>query len=655
MRPFLVLLLVLAALAALLFAVLSFLKEAPPPQVDPVPTITQNPEPTGSDSTPPLEGVPRDPDDRSITPIDSEESRTSATSNGQSYQYENSLTGIVTNPEGRTLAGCEVAISTYVELIFVGDPIDTSQDRATRTDAQGRFTFTNVEPRDKYKLTVKHKDYKFTELESIPVGEKGAFEEPPIMLTNGATLQGYVKDRAGNNVDAATLVLDGLVYQGASYAPPDRMVANTDIRGWYTFANVPPGQRTLSVTASGYGMATLNSLVFTKDEVVPRDFTLDIGEMIRGRVVCQGQGIPGATVQAFSLANTSAISRGQTTTDATGEFTLENLAPGEYNLLAGARGYRSEGNVTRQRTGSDNVIIEVSKEADVCGRVIENASGAPVTSFTCRLRTHNGPGIATSLTEFSGSFNDPRGEFCLGGIPAGSYVIEASAPGFAPTFSAPVIVNRGQAPSGNVVRLTKGGSISGRIVDASGKPVARARITTHDKDWSDDSFSQMLGSAFPSNVTQVDVRCGEDGRFSLRGMTPEIYQMNIRAPGFTRWVRTDILVAEGEDSNLGDIRLATGGTIRGTLFDAAGRPLVGGSIQVVCDDGREGVGYSTKSGSDGKFLIMNVSPGQYQISASRMTGPEGTPFDRFLDAKNSRKSLTVSDGSTSVVDLALSP
>jgi hypothetical protein len=168
------------------------------------------------------------------------------------------------------------------------------------------------------------------------------------------------------------------------------------------------------------------------------------------------------------------------------------------------------------KTGSDNVIIEVSKEADVCGKVLDATSGQPITSFTCRLRIHNGPGMATSVTEFSGSFNDPGGEFCLTGIPAGAYVIEASAPGFAPSFSTPVNVNRGQAPSGNVIRLTKGGSIVGRVVDAAGKPVPRARITTHDKDWSDDAFSQMLGSSFPSNVTAVDVRCGEDGRFTLR-------------------------------------------------------------------------------------------------------------------------------------------
>jgi hypothetical protein len=43
------------------------------------------------------------------------------------------------------------------------------------------------------------------------------------------------------------------------------------------------------------------------------------------------------------------------------------------------------------------------------------------------------------------------------------------------------------------------------------------------------------------------------------------------------------------------------------------------------------------------------------ISAFRTTGAEGTPLDRFLDTKNSQKSVTVTDGSTSVVEMTLSP
>jgi hypothetical protein len=343
-------------------------------------------------------------------------------------------------------------------------------------------------------------------------------------------------------------------------------------------------------------------------------------------------------------------------TDTDGMFTIESLTPGEYNLLVGARGYRAGTPMNRVKTGTDNAILEVFKEADVCGTVVDGSSGAPVTSFTCRMRTHNGPGVATSVTEFVQTFNDPRGQFCLNGIPTGAYVIEASAPGYAPTFSPPINVTRGQAPAGNVVRLSRGGTITGRVVDAAGRAVGRARLTTHDREWSDDAFSQMLGDSFPSNVTQVDVRCGEDGRFKIQGLTPEIYQLNIRAPGYTRWIKSDIVVSDGEATNLGDVVVSSGGTVRGTVFDAAGRPLVGGSIYLVPDDGRVSIpGYSTKSGTDGKFLIGNVQAGHYLISATRGEVPDGSPFDRFQDVKNSQRPLSVTEGSTSVVELTIGP
>jgi hypothetical protein len=243
----------------------------------------------------------------------------------------------------------------------------------------------------------------------------------------------------------------------------------------------------------------------------------------------------------------------------------------------------------------------------------------------------------------------------MAGVQAGSYVVEVLAPGFAPSFSAPVSVVQGQVPPPSNIRLTRGGTISGRIVDAAGKPVARARITTHDKDWMDDEFNKLLGDSYPSDVTEVDVRSGGDGRFLLKGMRPETYQVMIRAPGYTRWVRNDIFVTEGQTTDLGDIKLAAGGQVRGTLLDAAGAPLVGGMVHLVADDGREGIGYSTKSGADGKFLFMNVSPGQYVISGARTIGPEDTPFDRFQDTRNSQKSISVVDGSTNTVELNLAP
>lgn len=652
MRPFLVLILVLSALAALVFVVLSFLKE-PSASPNQSPATAGIAEPSGGRKTPQLEKASEPGTEGRTTSEMAPENRAAVSSGPSAWMYDNELTGSIVNSQGQPLPDAQVALSTAYEIIFAGDQIDTSQDRAVRTDGSGRFSFKGIEPRSRYKLTIKHKDYTLKETTSVPVGESGVSEEPPITLVQGAMLQGHVQDEAGNNVDGATLVLDGLAYEGSGMEPPDRMKATTDGAGAYTFANVPRGQRTLTVTASGYGSLTLNGLNFTGEEHVLRDVKLKIGEMIRGRVVCAGQGLPGAIVQAVGFGNTQQQGRGATTADANGQFQFENLGGGDYNLFASAKGYRFEG-VNRVKTGTDNVVIEAFKEADVCGRVVDAATGNAVAAFSCRMRQSNGPGMPTSATDFTQSFNSASGEFCMNGIPTGEYVIEASAQGYAPSFSSSVSVIRGTAPQSTVVKLTRGGSLSGRIVDGTGAPVRGARITTHDKEWADDDFSLMLGSSFPTNVTQVDVRAGDDGRFLITGLTPETYQMHIRAAKFTRYIQNDITVTDGRETKLGDIRLSHGGTLRGTLFDPSGKPLAGGAITVSADDGRPYV-YPGKTGEGGKFLIENIAPGRYLVTAMRSGNGEGSPIENLQDRANTQKAVTITDEGTAVVELTLGP
>jgi uncharacterized GH25 family protein len=654
MRPFLVIALVLAALAALVFGVLSFLKE-PAPASTPTAPVTSAPESPGGAKGNQLEKVHDAGVDRKPQDAKGNDARSTPSESAAGWVYDNELVGTVLNPQGQPLSGCEVKLSTAYELVFVGETQDTSQDRTVRTDASGRFSMKNLEPRSRYKLAIKHKDFTLKELFTIAVGETGTFEEPPITLGQGATLAGHVTDEAGNNVDGATLVLDSLMYEGAGFEPPDRMTAKTDNQGAFTMPNVPQGQRMLTVSAPGYGTVTLNGLNFTSDEHMNRDIKLKIGEMIRGRVLSAGQGIPGAVVQAIGFGNTAQISRGQTTADANGGFVFEALAPGDYNLIASAKGYRFDPQ-NRIRTGSDNVIVEGFKEADVCGQVVDAASKAPIASFNCRMRTTNGPGMATSPTEITQAFNSATGEFCVNGVPTGQYVVEASAPGYAPSFSSEVAVTRGQAQAKVTILLTRGGQISGRIVDSAGKPVSRARIQTKDPEWDDDGFTAMLGNEFPSNVTELDVRCGEDGRFLLSGLTPGTYQMRIQAAKFSLFVKQEIQVSDGQETKLGDVVLVKGGALRGTLFDPAGKPLPGGSINLMPDDNGGGKPRTTKSGSDGKFSIENITPGRYVVSAMRAAGGpsgEGNPFEQLSDSKNTQKPVTITDDNTAVVELTI--
>jgi hypothetical protein len=140
----------------------------------------------------------------------------------------------------------------------------------------------------------------------------------------------------------------------------------------------------------------------------------------------------------------------------------------------------------------------------------------------------------------------------------------------------------------------------------------------------------------------------------ITGLTPETYQMHIRAAGFTRYMQNDIPIVDGQEKKLGDIHLSHGGSLRGTLFDPSGKPLVGGSINVSSDDGRP-LNYPGKSGEGGKFQIPNIAPGRYIVSAMRSSGGEGNPMDNLSDSSRTRKTVTITDESTAVVELTLGP
>ena len=306
-------------------------------------------------------------------------------------QYDNKLVGTVKNASGQALEGAEVLLTTLgaSEIFFVNDPLpDLSREPRSRTDAEGRFSFPGIVPRERYTLVVSHPKYARKEVPTVPVFDQGVFEEPPIVLVLGARLSGYVKDEGGNFIDDAVLWLDGVQYQGLGIDAPDRMQQKSNKEGWYEFLNVPRGQRTLTVSAAGYGQITIPGLSFDKEESLQRDITLKIGEQICGRVTGPGGvGVPGATVIAVGVSATQQSARGQVAAKENGEFCLEGLMPGSYNIVASAKGWRAvPGGRNRVESNSTGVILEMFKEAAVKGRVVDAQTGEKDSGANVRLR-----------------------------------------------------------------------------------------------------------------------------------------------------------------------------------------------------------------------------------------------------------------------------
>lgn len=656
MRPLLVLVLVLAAVGALLFAVFGIDSGGGKP-TEVAPPVAEAPAPKNN---PPaqLDGGATSSQGRAVSEPGSE---SRAVAGGASaVALDNRLTGVVRNPQGAPVPNAEVILSVLgaSEMFFHNDPLpDTSKEPRARTDGEGRYAFVGVQPRDRYTLIVTHPDYSRKEEATMPIGELGAVEMPPITLSPGAQLSGRVRNEAGDAIQGATLHLEGFSYQGLGVVAPDRITVTSDAEGGYRFKNVPSGPRYLSISAPGYATMTVNTLTFEKEEAVVRDVTLKIAEGICGRVVGPGGvGIPNATVIVIGVSSLNQTGRAQTTTNDAGEFCLDALAGGDYNLIASAKGWRSinRGGGNRVATNTSNHVVEMLPEAQITGRVTELGTGKPVTAFTVRMRVFYGPGTPSApYNEETYPQQHPNGEFSVPGVPQGDFVVEAWAPGLAPGFSRNFTVEAGQAVSGIQIQLGKGGSLSGRIVDAQGKPVGRARITTHDNEWTDDAFTQAIGITYPTNATATEARSSDDGRFTITGLAPEVYQINVVAAGYTGFMRRDLRVTEGTDTPLGDVKLGRGGVVRGTLYDASGKPLVGGTVDLRIDGGDVPRQYTTRTSGDGKYQISNVMPGNYVLTAMRPGAHDGNPFALAGDARNSETRVNVDEGGTTTQDLHL--
>jgi hypothetical protein len=655
MRPILVLALVVAAIAALLFGVFSLVKDTPAPP--PVTQTTAKPVDTKREPPPPAELESKRTTPPLTKPADD---RTAVVQGAQANIFSNSLIGQVKNGQGTALKDVEVTLSTIPgpgELFFGAEDMErTAADLTVRTNTEGRFAFKNIAPRAHYTLIAKHPDYARKEVQSVTIGQEGEFEEPPIVLSAGATLTGHVHDEQNNVIPDATLFLEGTQYQASGIAGPDRMTAKTNNEGLFTFANVQRGQRTLTVAASGYGRLNVNGLNFEKDETVTRDVVLRTAEMIIGRVVGpNNQGLGGVAVTAVGFNAAINTARAQVNSNDQGEFTFEDLSPGDYNIIANAKGFRLD-KPQRAHTNGDRVLLEMLKEASVCGSVVDGTTNAVVPVFSIRLRLHYGDGQPSAPNDPNlQPVENPKGEFCVEGVGQAQYVVEAQAPGYAPSLSSSFTVMQGKNVSGIIVRMTKGGSMSGRIVDPDGKPIARARITTHDNDWTDDEFTRSLGFGMPTATTSVDVRTGPDGKFLIPNLGAATYQIIVEAQGFTNHIQHDIVVTDAGDQQLGDLKLMRGGSLRGTVYDLAGKPLPGGrvSLRPAPNSGLM-VWYDVKSGADGKFFFANVQPGNYQLSGSRASSAEGNPLEVFQDVRKSMKLVTIADNETKVLDLSLS-
>ena len=618
----------------------------------------------------PAEVIPNDPSDQtSLTPgnsTPSDEARTAGPTAATqrtvhpSAALGNALRGRVVRAGGTGVERAHVVLTRYgpTDLLApVGD--DRIPDRETETDADGYFEFTDVEPNTDHTVIASHPDFgRRTEpFLSVADGEIG--EVVLVALKPGSTLRGLVTDVHAGTIDGALVRLSpitvGFLEEGAGV-----LRTNSHSNGTYSFRNVSQGHYTLTVTKEGFGKTQLQRLEVSGDEGdLIQDISLEVAHLIAGRVVSvtDGQPISGAQVEAFSTDRRKESTNTVTESSADGQFELNDVRAGSYTLLVRAAGYKAE-RQNRVETGEVALAIELIPLPQVSGFVFA-PDGSPLRNFTVRLRqevtnTDQTMPVMSTDTQVSEAQD---GAFTLSSPRVGEFVAEATHPRHAASFSEPFLLEEGGSVQGVVIRMTGGGTITGRVVDPSGDPVPGALVKTHHTEYVDDPFWRSLGDAYPSAAARKQVRSDDDGWFQIAGLTPEVYQLSIDHPDHAPITLRSIEVTDGQETKVDRTTLTPGAAVSGTVYGPAGTGLAGAVVQITLDAQASrsdyGAFYKTRSNSEGRYTFTHLPPGHYKISVSRQ-GAADNPFVGMTDEKATRKPLTLVDGQDHSRDFTLS-
>ena len=367
------------------------------------------------------------------------------------------------------------------------------------------------------------------------------------------------------------------------------------------------------------------------------------------------------------------------TTEDSGLFSLQSLAPGQYRLWVersgfeaqqfGAKSANADGSALSLSSGQavSNVAIRLLPHGSLSGTV-SDSDGNPVSGAQIQaIRLIAGPVPVMQAVAWATTGN--FGEYRIGDIAPGLYYLlatpapprvgkstEALAPAYYPDSPDLARALRLAAPAGTQTRdvdfllhRVRSASVRGRVIDLSGNGLSdslRLVLTP-----------QVAGCAGSTNVRQLQVDI-QSGRFVADGVSPGEYVL-------TAMERDSDAVLEGRttldvgDSDLNDVDLplTAGVTLKGRIVFESQGPHATDNLQVTLtalDSLAMKAGLTSVASPEGlEFQFNGVIPGVWALDVSGL--PEGA-YIRSISAGGRDlpdRKLDVSDAPPGFLEIRL--
>ena len=335
-----------------------------------------------------------------------------------------------------------------------------------------------------------------------------------------------------------------------------------------------------------------------------------------------------------------------------GKFILRGVAPGAINFHVMKAGYVS-GPYTSPRAAADgeridNVVLSVPPAASIAGRVVDE-SGQPVAGALVSTGTPMRADAKTqrTLTTLGGaSVTDDDGQYWIGGLAAGEYMVAANPygevgvaqdpadrPG-AQTMTLELAVGEERMTADLVVKLRatvvstltkaqRGTSVvSGRVVDTRGRGVSNSIVLLVSADV---PTGQPVMPTFTASTDSA-------GNFQIVNMPAGTFGIGARAPGAPMGMQVlaepsvmpmQVTVKDGQATTGIVVTLRRGAVIGGVLTDEFGDP-VWASVTISgpyrSEAGAQGRTITTDA--RGRYRMTGLVPGEYLVSVQAPSDTE---------------------------------
>jgi len=485
-----------------------------------------------------------------------------ATTNIQIQEVPGTIEGVVKSSTSALLQGATVTITgaAYGATASAG------------TDANGNYSIANVPP-DTYSVAISDSNYQGQSI-TVTVG-------PAAIKTLNVKLTADPGSIRGTLTNAASAPLVGATVTVTKSSTPLGM-ASTDVSGHYLIANIPPGTYHVTFSLAAYS-ETKTGVVVVSNAVTSSNGSLSASSAggLLGTVSNAAGPLQGVSVTLSSGASA--------TTDANGDYSFANLAPGNYTVGFADAGYfpQSSTAAVNSATGA-TVNATLSPSTGGIAGTVSNASGH-LQGVTVTL---TGTATATAIS-------DANGNYSFGSLSPGSYSVSFSDTGFlSQTTSA--TVTAGNTATASVTLTPSTGTISGFVqssVDSSALVGASV------------SLMDVNGIALASATAD------SNGAYSFGALNPGQYQVAFADTGFLSQTTAETVVAGV--TTMDSVQLAPTppptGSIAGAVFDGITLSVIPGAT-VSLTDGNGNLIASTTTDVNGAFSFTSIAPGAYDLS-----------------------------------------